>query len=197
MEADKLRVMAAARDDATYRAEEALRRQAERHAAALRAAEEGWAARLAATQAKLEEARAAGSERERFFGEYVQQAEDDFEDHSERINDKLTVQQEAAEAREQQLKASNNILKRTNLRLKGAARRLCTVQLTRGLQAAKHACGVWPCEMCSSAVPPACVLGLHPPHQTTAQPTRPSTSSAWTSSRPTTRRSRRPARSCD
>ncbi len=50
------------------------------------------------------------------------QAEDDFEDHAERVNDKLTVMAEAAEAREARLKADNNILKRTNLRLKGGGR---------------------------------------------------------------------------
>jgi hypothetical protein len=77
------------------------------------------AAQLVAMEARMASAAEAGAEQERFFAEYVKQAEEDFEDHSERINDKITAQAEAAESREQRLKADNNILKRTNLRLKG------------------------------------------------------------------------------
>ncbi|KAG2439922.1 hypothetical protein HXX76_004041 [Chlamydomonas incerta] len=118
VEADKLRVMAAARDDAQYRAEEVLRRLQEQHKLDIKDLQAAHAAQLVAVEARMAAAAETRAEQDRFFAEYVKQAEEDFEDHSERINDKITAQAEAAESREQRLKADNNILKRTNLRLK-------------------------------------------------------------------------------
>ncbi|KXZ44685.1 hypothetical protein GPECTOR_63g14 [Gonium pectorale] len=118
VEADKVRLMAAARDDATFKADEAIRRLKDEHARQIQEMEAAHAEALAALDARLADAGDARTEAERFFNEYVKQAEEDFEDHSERINDKIQVLQEAAETREQRLKADNNILKRTNLRLK-------------------------------------------------------------------------------
>eukprot|EP00198_Chlamydomonas_reinhardtii_P006316 XP_001695652.1 flagellar/basal body protein [Chlamydomonas reinhardtii] len=118
VEADKLRVMAAARDDAQYRAEEALRRLQEQHKLDIKDLHAAHAAQLVTVEARMATEAESRAEQDRFFAEYVKQAEEDFEDHSERINDKITAQAEAAESREQRLKADNNILKRTNLRLK-------------------------------------------------------------------------------
>lgn len=49
------------------------------------------------------------------------QTEADFDIHADRMADKLSSVADAADARESKLKADNNLLKRTNLRLKGQA----------------------------------------------------------------------------
>ncbi|GLC77526.1 WD repeat-containing protein 49 [Pleodorina starrii] len=118
VEMERVKVMAAARDDMRYRGEEEVRRLRALHEREMDEQRSAYEAQLAALEARMAEAGEARQEQDRFFSEYVKQAEEDFEDHSDRINKKVHVLAEAAEGREQKLKADNNILKRTNLRLK-------------------------------------------------------------------------------
>ncbi|EFJ40424.1 hypothetical protein VOLCADRAFT_99792 [Volvox carteri f. nagariensis] len=116
VEVERVRAMAAARDDARYRGEEEVKRMRLAHERELQELRNHYEAQLAAMDSKMSEAADVRAEQDRFFNEYVKQ--EDFEDHSQRINKKVSVLTEAAESREQRLKADNNILKRTNLRLK-------------------------------------------------------------------------------
>ncbi|GIL58742.1 hypothetical protein Vafri_13730, partial [Volvox africanus] len=118
VEMERVKVMAASRDDIRYKGEEEVKRLKAAHAKELQELRNYYQAQMDSLETKMSEASDERAEQDRFFTEYVKQAEEDFEDHSERINKKVHVLTEAAEVREQRLKADNNILKRTNLRLK-------------------------------------------------------------------------------
>lgn len=119
LESLKFKQLQAAKDDQQFRLEERMARMRDKHAEEVRLLEAEHARRVEAVEQQLQEAMTGTSHLEHFHNEYAVQAELDMDENRERMQQRFDDAGKVAETREAKLRADNNLLKRTVLRLKG------------------------------------------------------------------------------
>uniref|UniRef100_A0A7R9VL67 Cilia- and flagella-associated protein 57 n=1 Tax=Chlamydomonas euryale TaxID=1486919 RepID=A0A7R9VL67_9CHLO len=119
LEHAKLVKMAAAMDDLQFRMEEQLARQRDAHQLEVQQVVARYEARLEEAEALLRSVKSEAQLFEVFHTEYAEQTEADLDEQTDRLEERAVAAAKVAEAREGRLKADNNLLKRTCLRLKG------------------------------------------------------------------------------
>ncbi|MEW5309047.1 MAG: hypothetical protein WDW38_000959 [Sanguina aurantia] len=107
----------AASDDLRFKLEEHVVRLKEAHRKELRDVHALYEQKLKAADDRLQAAHSSKATAEFLHNEFINQTEDDFEDHTDRMHSRISKMESDTTERETALKSSQNMLKRDNYRL--------------------------------------------------------------------------------